>query len=1460
MALSSGTMVEAQGQLRGDREMREPAFIAAPTFTEGTGDGLGDHIATMPLNMSGFEIINAGDPSSDMSAVNLRTMTTAIAGARDNLGNHIATQALRMSGFEILEAGDPSTQTSVVNLRSMITAIEEGKDNLGNHIATEALQMSGFRIRNVGDPTHDTDVVNLRTMTSAIEAGRDNLGNHIATQNLRMEGFRIVDMADPQDPSDAATMRFVTDQIAAIPDLEAGTGIEVSGGTVSFNVAWGDGRYALRSRSITAGTGLTGGGDLSASRTIGFDTAWGDGRYALRTRTISAGDGLAGGGSLAENRTLAVDHTVVRTSGPQTIGGNKFFTDIVSFNNQRVRHVGDPLAPLDAVNLNTLQSEISDAIAAASLTAGTGITISGNEVSFDTVWGDGRYANHVHDQFGGTTYDAVLGGSTGATTFTHTQGSRPTDAPMDRQFSGIYISNPWGRAQIAMPNEFGVNTMFFRTGNTAEFWEVVSVEGNQTISGNKTFTGTTRFSGQRLIDVGTPTAGTDAANRDFVENAIGSAIAGAALSAGTGITIAGGTVSFDTAWGDNRYALRGRTISAGDGLTGGGSLASDRTLSVDNTVVRTTGSQTISGAKTFTSNLGVVADGVRIGGNTGNYNAMDIIFRNNNDIAQYIDLDQAENGWRLRAHNSGAGFRNLISVNADGQIFAAGQATAQGHAVLGGRVISTGDGLAGGGDLTENLSLSVDGTVMRNDRRQVIEAWSHVSEPILDLVARNNVGAGVTLLAGSVNSNASSRFFMNFEGDGSAWTVSTDGVLRAGTVPWERVSGQVAISAGDGLAGGGALTEGRTLSVDHTVVRTSGNQLIGGNKTFTGIVSFSAQRLRNVGAPVSGTDAANRDFVENAISSAIAGAALSAGTGITIAGGTVSFDTAWGDGRYALRTRTVNAGTGLTGGGSLAADRTINFDTAWGDNRYALRGRTISAGTGLTGGGTLAADRTINFDTSWGDGRYAQHLDVGMSGLSYDDVLGSGPGATTFSHSMGARPTDAPMSTQASGIHVGNQWGRAQIVMPNHGGTVNRMFFRTGQSTDFHEVMSLEENQTVTGDKTFTGNLRVTQDPVHGNDVTRRSWVLAQIGALSGVSYTGVNGVAVDSGSNTISLTGQALAFHSLGSNGLVVRNGAGSAVARSIVGGDGVNVTNGNGVSGNPTLSLDNTVVRTTGNQTIGGNKTFTGLTRVTGRLIVEDPGMAQASPTITIGPGTGLGYHSNENFQLALITNGTRRLMVTEDGDVVLSRQASANDHAVRADRNLIAGVGLTGGGNLTGNRTFALQNIAAGSTDHGAVWYNGTTRSPGRFYGGTQNPVNTETRLNFNGVLYATNFQANAYFHFSDERLKENIADLDRGEVRERLLGLRPVAYEMIETGESAMGLIAQEVREVFPGIVREADDEDGTLSVEYTQLISPMLSVIHDMDGELQAAQAENAELRALLGDMEARLAAIEEMLR
>jgi hypothetical protein len=95
--------------------------------------------------------------------------------------------------------------------------------------------------------------------------------------------------------------------------------------------------------TLTAGDGLSGGGNLTANRSFSVDSS------VVRTsRQVNAGNGLTGGGDLSTNRTLtvgagsgisvgsttvAVDSTVIRTTGNQSMSGTKTFTGIVQLDN-----------------------------------------------------------------------------------------------------------------------------------------------------------------------------------------------------------------------------------------------------------------------------------------------------------------------------------------------------------------------------------------------------------------------------------------------------------------------------------------------------------------------------------------------------------------------------------------------------------------------------------------------------------------------------------------------------------------------------------------------------------------------------------------------------------------------------------------------------------------------------------------------------------------------------------------------------------------------------------------------------------------------------------------------------------------------------------------------------------------------------------------------------------------------
>jgi len=90
--------------------------------------------------------------------------------------------------------------------------------------------------------------------------------------------------------------------------------------------------------------------------------------------TITAGDGLSGGGILTTNRSLAVDSTVVRTSGTQTIGGSKTFSSTILGN---ITSTGtSTFSSIDvnggAVDGTTIGSSSPSSIVGTTITANTG--------------------------------------------------------------------------------------------------------------------------------------------------------------------------------------------------------------------------------------------------------------------------------------------------------------------------------------------------------------------------------------------------------------------------------------------------------------------------------------------------------------------------------------------------------------------------------------------------------------------------------------------------------------------------------------------------------------------------------------------------------------------------------------------------------------------------------------------------------------------------------------------------------------------------------------------------------------------------------------------------------------------------------------------------------------------------------------------------------------------------------
>ena len=86
-------------------------------------------------------------------------------------------------------------------------------------------------------------------------------------------------------------------------------------------------------------------------------------------------------------------------------------------------------------------------------------------------------------------------------------------------------------------------------------------------------------------------------------------------------------------------------------------------------------------------------------------------------------------------------------------------------------------------------------------------------------------------------------------------------------------------------------------------------------------------------------------------------------------------------------------------------------------------------------------------------------------------------------------------------------------------------------------------------------------------------------------------------------------------------------------------------------------------------------------------------------------------------------------------------------------------------------------------------------------------------------------------SDARLKSNIISL--GDTLYKLLSLDGKSYTLkADESKQKIGLLAQDVQEVFPELVKEASNEQGTLSVNYQGLIPVLINAIKEQQTEIQ----------------------------
>jgi len=1223
-----------------------------------------------------------------------------------------------------------------------------------------------------------------------------------------------------------------------------------------------------------------------------------DGRYVTSSgvTSIATTNGITGG-TITSTGTLQVDSTVVRTSGAQTIGGEKTFT------NQLAVDTAGGSERMRLFNENNT-SPIADSFSG---------NTSKSYIYFDTVSGSNDPGYIMHESSATETNEGVLhlvpSDDNSSGDYVSIHGTNDPDV-LKLHTSGLIET-----ANLQLQIKSGLGAVYVN--------DDLVVQTDLTVSGGDiTLGGTGRIQG-----VDTVSASTDAANKAYVDNknvGVTSVATGNGLTGGT-ITSTG-TISVD-------YGVNGLIADAPGGtgtpdaddyiLVGLDSSGSGETVSFAIVDLPFTNNQgTVYSVATGTGLTGGTITGAgtiqlaTAGIGAGTYGST-----NNQTKIDNITVDAYG---RITAITTG-GTGRVDSVTDDGgsTINVSGTSTSRTVSAVTGAVSSSSANLATGAQIQTAIDAAVTGVLkyqgtwnantntptltggsgtpgyyyivstagstnldgitdwavgdwavfsdqatdawQKIDNTQVgnvtgsgantrIPIWNSASNLTSDSGLTFNTSTNALTVSGAVTWSGGGSSESNAAYDNMITTAAVSGSTTktltlnqqdGGTVTasWTDNNDNNYLSSASFNTTNGVLTLNRsglsavTVDLDgrynptigtDTDINTSGYSIIDQiNMTDGVITSTGARDLLNV--RIEDTRAAEKtpnDYLDKALSLDFTDEFGSLGSwwsGITMKGWADNYQ-AWqlisGSDTSADNNLYFRTGIGTTWGTMYEIYHTGNLPTIPTVNNNSI---TISAGTNLSGGGTFTLNQnfnetvTINMATGGvGAGTYGST----SNSTKIDTITVDAYGRVTAVATGGTG--DINGVTAGAGLSGGGTSGTPTISADYTGGIIRDA--NSGGAIDLKDEIIYYSQGNSRVEYTIVGNLPFTNN---ANNY------------VSSLSFNTTNGILTLNRSGlsalTVDLDGRYLTSASnYYLNGITK---SGNTLTFSVSGATNQTYTFGSNAFNSTTIPTNNNQLTngagyTTNNGTVTGTATTGWIPKMDSSSDIGTSSLKQNSSTeVWVGSN---GYLRMNEFGTITIGNSymgsTPATIFPYYTNLYINPGATNRTIVLGAPTSYVTNLSVMG--NVSANSIDLDDNeyLYFGSSNdveffcNGSHMYMDLNSGIGNFY--IRDGSTTRFTFNDNGNFTATgNITA-----YSDERLKENIETLDGSKVLE----MRGVSYT--KEGKESSGVIAQELEKVAPELVETADDEMGTKSVAYGNLVGYLIEAVKDQQKQIDELKA------------------------